>query len=478
MREDETIEDAQRDSRLGLTRRHFLQRGGVAAIGLKVLGSLDSSDAYAEPTGSDVSSALAQTAQDAVIFGVPVLLQSRYLKRVLKAGLTFNRFALDVDLSTPTTKALGPNDDTLYGLAWFDLTNGPQVIVVPPSHGRYYCIQLVDMWSNSFAYIGSRATGEQGGAFALTPPGWNGRLPSGVREIKAPTKRILSFPRTFVRDVNDLEAARSFQASWTTGALAQYPHDRIDPDQTHDLKPLDAFTTIDLSGSGISIYEEMNALIHEYPPLAEDASHARLLRPIGLDVLHYRNPDPRLAQVLEQAIKPALNAIMAEQQANVSIVNGWATDRHVKAIEHDPLKRAANTIFAPGAHLPQEALYFTLLYPSGSPPSGANAYTLHFSKGQLPPVDAFWSVILYDAKTLALVANSIGRYEISSHTSHLLYGPDGSLTIAIQQARPTATSVNWLPAPSGEFKLILRTYLPKPSVVEGVWKPPALIRMS
>lgn len=141
MREDVISQDAQTESRLSLTRRNFLQRGGVPAIGLTVLRSVDSSDAYAEPTGSDVSSALAQTARDAVIFGIPVLLQSRYLKRVLKAALTFNRFALDVDLSTPTTKTLGPN--------------------------RYYCIQLVDMWSNSFAYIGSRATGEQGGAFAL-----------------------------------------------------------------------------------------------------------------------------------------------------------------------------------------------------------------------------------------------------------------------------------------------------------------------
>ena len=478
MRKSTARQGSEHEHLLSLSRRNLLQRVAVAAASLPAFG-LHEALAFPTKAAQSISSrTLAQIAQDAVIFGLPVVLQSHYLQRVLQAGLEFNRFALAVDLSTPSTKALGPNDDTLYGLAWFDLSNGPQVISIPPSQGRYYCVQLVDMWSNSFGYIGLRATGEQGGAFALTPPGWVGKLPEGVREIKVPTKRVLSFPRTFVKDVPDLAAARSFQASWTTGPLSHYPHGRVYPDLTHDLKALDAFTSIDLSGSGVAMYQEIDSLIHEYPPLPQDALHAEELQPVGVDVPRYRSPTPELAQTLEQAIRPAIAAIMAEQQANVNVVNGWAVNRHVKAIDHNSLKRAANTIFAPGAHLPQEALYFTLVYPQDSPPSGASNYTLRFPKGHLPPVGAFWSVILYDAKTLGLVANPINRYEVASHTPHLAYAPDGSLTIAVQQTRPITSDVNWLPAPIGGFKLILRTYLPGPAVVEGLWKPPALLRVS
>ena len=110
--------------------------------------------------------------------------------------------------------------------------------------------------------------------------------------------------------------------------------------------------------------------------------------------------------------------------------------------------------------------------------TGANDYTLTFPAGQLPPVGAFWSLILYDATTFWLVANPIDRYEIASHTGDLSYNADGSLTIAVTNTQPADPTVNWLPSPTDGFRLILRTYLPAPSILDGTWVPPTLVQSS
>ena len=189
-------------------------------------------------------------------------------------------------------------------------------------------------------------------------------------------------------------------------------------------------------------------------------------------------PDDQLASVLTAAIAPSLKAIQAEQAALATEVNGWGVNYHVDNITHNPLKRAALTSEGPGTHVHKEALYFGTGAVDGAPLTGAGQYTLTFPHGQLPPVGAFWSLILYDAQTYLLVANPINRYEVASHTDGLVYGAGGALTIAIQNTQPTDAGVNWLPAPTGAFRLTLRTYLPKPAVLDGSWKPPVLQRVA
>ena len=168
------------------TRRHFLRQSGVvAATGLgagAAAGALPGTATAARRRKSDrhepaPPESLQQTAEDAVIFGSPVVLMQRYFQAGLQAGMPVNQFFVNTELSSPATLAVGPNDDTLYGLVWLDLTDGPQVIEVPDTHGRYYSIQLIDFWTNPFTYIGFRTTGTEAGAFAITAPGWRGRLP-------------------------------------------------------------------------------------------------------------------------------------------------------------------------------------------------------------------------------------------------------------------------------------------------------------
>jgi hypothetical protein len=464
------------------TRRTFLRgTGAVAAISAATLAGdallSGTANAAVGTARRGAAPSLAQLAQDAVIFGLPAVLQSQYLALSDAAGLARNQFAVNLELSTPATHVAGPNDDTLYGFTYLDLTDGPQVIEVPATPGRYFSIQLIDFWTNAFDYIGTRTTGSAAGAFAITPPGWQGRLPHGLRQVKATTKRLLALVRTEVKNPADLAAAQAIQVSYTTGPLSRYPRQRVSP--VIAAQALNIFAPLPLTGFGPSLFEEINSLIQEYPPGPRDAEYARRLRPVGVDVRRYQPPSASLAGVLQAAIAPAIEAIEAKAPALLSETStGWSVNYHVTPVTHDPLKRAALTVYGPGTHVNKEALYFSAAAARGVALTGANEYTLTFPAGQLPPVGAFWSVILYDATTFWLVTNPIDRYEIASHTGGLSYGADGSLTIAISNTQPTAPAVNWLPASMGAFRLILRTYLPATPVLDGSWLPPALVQSS
>jgi hypothetical protein len=152
--------------------------------------------------------------------------------------------------------------------------------------------------------------------------------------------------------------------------------------------------------------------------------------------------------------------------------NGWTVNYKVTNFIKDPLLRAAVNRYGPGTHIAEEALYFGAR-PEGGPLSGANRYTLKFSEGGLPPVDAFWSLTLYGAD-FGLVANPINRYSIGDRTAGLNHGADGSLEIQIQNQSPEQGSSNWLPAPEGPYQLVLRTYQPKPALFNGDYKLPPL----
>jgi hypothetical protein len=385
-----------------------------------------------------------------------------------------NQFFVNTELSSPATLAVGPNDDTLYGLVWLDLTRGPQVIGVPDTDGRYYSIQLIDFWTNPFAYIGYRTTGTEAGAFAITPPGYRGRLPRGVKEVPATTKRLLGLVRTLVNDPADLPTAQAIQTSYTTGSLDRYPFGRVSAVAAPNSGAFNIFVPIDLTGDGIDLYEEINQGILEYPPLPADARYARILRPVGVDVERYRQPDASLASILQAAITPAWQAAQAYLPGAATVEGTWSVVLGITDITHDPLRRLGLTIYGPGTHIEKEALYYSALPVGGTPLSGANTYQLTFAKGQLPPVEAFWSLIMYGANN-ELVANPINRYELASHNpTDLNYASDGSLTITISNAQPASGTDNWLPAPNGPFRMILRTYVPETPILNGTWQPPDL----
>ena len=440
------------------SRRRFLAASGLAGVA----GLLPSLPAFAVEE-------VPALAEQAFAWGLPLVLSGRYIELARQHGVAFNRFYASPDLATPATRAAGPNIDTLYGFAWLDLAAEPQVIAVPDTHDRYYSIQLLDLYGDSFAYVGRRATGTGAGAFAITAPGWQGTLPAGVTPIAAPTGKVLALLRTLVSGAADLPAARAIHTAYSTGPLSAWPAGR-QPGIVR-AESLNVFPVIDLSTAGAGYFDELDALVRQDPPLPEDAANLARLAPLGIGSGKPRSP--ALREVLAAAVPAAYAKVKATGLANAKVTNGWRSNLHIVPFIRDPWARAANNYIGPGAHTNAEALYFSArLGPDGKPFDGTRRYRLRFAPGQTPPVDAFWSLILYD-KDFFLFDNPDHRYAFNDRSPDLRYAADGSLEILIGGEQPQGPA-NWLPAPRDSFQLIVRFYQPRASVLDGSYTLPAL----
>jgi hypothetical protein len=441
-----------------ITRRGILRTGFAAAL---ISGS---------PALADAGEAPEALARDAYIWGYPLVLFGRYLDAYRQKGNPINQFIVQSALSTPSTPGGGPNVDTIYGYTWLDLRAGPQLLYVPAVGDRYYSIQLLDMYGDCFAYVGSRATGRKAGAYAIVGPGWKGKLPAGVKAVHAPTDDVMTLARTFVRDEDDMPAVREIQGKYGFGDLADYPHATRLPIARAEL-PLPSI--LDLSPAGASYYDELCQRLTADPPQGNDRPHLKRFAPIGIAPGAHPSADPRLKAIFEAAVPVADKRVKTAQYGVV--INGWSTNFSMVAFQKDPLMRASSNKYGPGAHIPEEGLYFNAAQgPDGQPLSGARNYVLRFPKGGLPPVDAFWSLTAY-SPTMSLIENPIKRYAIKGGMAGLSYGPDGSLEIQLRHAAPPQGEANWLPIPDGPFRLVLRTYQPRREILDQTYKLPPLV---
>ena len=424
-------------------------------------------------------SACAELAEDAVIWGFPLMMAGLYLDAAVQNGVQYNVFQLSEDIASAKSSGVGSNIDTLNGLAWLDLSSGPQVISVPDMADRYYTIQLQDMYMNSFAYIGRRTTGTAAGSFAVTPPGFEGKIPANLTEIRAPTTRVFAFLRTLVR--GDIEEVRGLNRSVTVGPLTQFPSGQREG-QMRDgaLAPFQPRSRLEggklphqeIAGLGASYFKELDKLVSEYPPHDWDEQNLARFAPLGIGSSVPADSGPcseqELAAASEAGVALAVRSVKAWPE------NGWLRRRNVEEIVMDPLERAANTVYGPGTQIAKESIFYNLrLGLDGKPLSGANRYRLRFAPGQLPPVDAFWSVTLYDGNYF-IFDNPLDRYGITDRTDGLRFGDDGSLEILIQAEEPDGGDANWLPAPQGAFQLVFRTYQPREELLDGSYRLPPL----
>lgn len=446
-----------------ISRRQFLWMAGIASAGV----GTSSLAPFAKAAAS--SGALA-IAQDAYIWGFPLVLIQSYFESSRQKDFPVNRFCGKQHLSRPADKIVGPNIDTLYGYAWLDLSQEPQLLHVPDTNDRYYSIQLLDAYANSFAYVGRRATGTKEGTFAIVGPKWQGTPPSGMKRIDAPTNLALAFTRTLVLGNSDLPTAQAIQRQYALAPLSAYP--RIQPPNELADADLSVFPILHLGTLGIDFFDQLAAGLATAPPPASDSASLKRFAKVGIGPAAHpsRSPDATVISALRDAV-PAADARIATADYSTKL-NGWSVNYKVTNFIADPLLRAAVNRYGPATHIAKEALYFSAK-PEGGPPSGAHNYVLRFEGGALPPVDAFWSLTLYGAD-LALVENPIDRYSIGDRTAGLVYGSDGSLEIQIQNQPPAQGKSNWLPAPEGPYQLVLRTYQPKPALFNGSYKLPPL----
>ena len=406
----------------------------------------------------------------------------------VEAGKTIGRGPMNAFTHVPTfppadfRDVVRPNFDTLYSIAWLDLTKEPMVVAVPDTQGRYYLLEMLDMWSDVFACPGKRTTGTGAGQFAIVPPGWQGRLPEGVQRIDAPTPFVWIIGRTQTNGTKDYEAVHKVQAGYTITPLSQFGRApqpvtaTIDP--TVDMKTPPMTQVNSMAAGGYFAYAA--ELLKVNPPHITDQPIVARMRRIGIEPgksFDLGKADAAVKRGLECVAPKALKAMRAKIPTLAHVVNGWQMNTDTMGVYGtNYLKRAIVALVGLGANLPEDAVYpLNIGDMDGRPLSGANQYVLHFGKNEIPPVNAFWSVTLYDREGFP-TANDLKRNAIGDRDA-LKFNADGSLDLYIQHAPPGAEKEsNWLPAPAGDFTLTMRLYSPKVEMTDGRWAPPAVWR--
>jgi hypothetical protein len=386
---------------------------------------------------------------------------------------------------TPADKEVtAPNADTLYSLAWLDVSKEPYILDLPDEKGRYYLMPMLDGWTDAFTVPGTRTTGTKAQKYAVTGPGWQGTLPQGIKELKSPTNLVWILGRTYCTGTPaDYKAVHKIQDQYKLVPLSAYGKPYSPPlgkvDHSIDMKTA-VRQQVNAMSAG-DYFKLLATLMKDNPPAQEDAPLVAKLAKVGIvpgQDFDISKLDPEVAKGLQGVPKAAFEKIMANFKSMATLVNGWGIFMKTGVYGTNYLDRALITAIGLGANRPQDAIYPTSEADAdGKPYNGANKYIMHFDKGQMPPVKGFWSLTMYDGQ-MFFVANPLNRYTLSSR-SKFKHNKDGSVDLYIQNTSPGKDKeANWLPAPKDKFILMLRLYWPyEPphvSILDGTWKPPAV----
>ena len=377
-----------------------------------------------------------------------------------------------------------PNFDTLYSRAWVDLTNGPVIVKVPDTAGRYYLLPMIDMWTDVFAVPGARTSGTSPASYAMVPPGWNGSLPKGVERIDAPTPYVWIIGRTKTNGPKDYENVHKVQAGFSMVPLSQWGKQpqpvkaRLDPAFDMKTDPLTMVTGM----TAAQFYAYGADLMMLHPPHITDWSQIARMKRIGLvpgKPFDLAKADPLVQKALATVPATALKAMQAKLPTLSRVTNGWLMNTDTVGVYGNYyLKRAIVALVGLGANQPEDAIYpLALADVQGKPLMGGNKYIIHFNKAEFPPVNNFVSITMYDIEGFQ-VANELNRYAIGDR-DQLTFNKDGSVDIYIQPQNPgKEKEPNWLPSPkNGELGITMRLYAPKAEALDGRWNPPAIRRV-
>ncbi|MDF0546565.1 DUF1214 domain-containing protein [Sphingobium sp. H39-3-25] len=372
-----------------------------------------------------------------------------------------------------------PNNDTIYSRSWLYLKDEPVILTVPAISDRYHSVEMTDFMDDNFAYVGSRATGDGAGHFAIFYKSWRGTLPAGVTPLPpSPTPWAFLQVRTYVSNASDLPAAHAIQDGYKLTPLSQWNERQVRSPLAGEI-----WQPLDRSADPLNEWRTINRAMVEIPADPRDADmlngFARIGVGAGLDIDAL---DPATKRGLARAAVDGRRIIYDAFAAGYGqkIVNGWnypppQTGRMSSA--RDWLLRAIQPAVGFNANDPIEATYLNASVDGeGNALTGANRYVIHFAKGDEPKVKAFWSLTMYN-KQYNLAANALNRYSVGDR-SGLRPDPDGGLTIYLQTTSPGAgKESNWLPAPDGPFFLFLRAYLPEADIVAQTWQPSKITRL-
>ena len=384
---------------------------------------------------------------------------------------------------TPADTAVQtPNSDTPYSWMGLDLRAEPIVLSLPSiEKERYFSVQLTDAYTFNFAYLGTRTTGNDGGSFAIAGPNWKGDLPEGVKKVvRSETDLIIVVYRTQLFDPDDIDNVKKIQASYKVqplseflGKLAPAPAPAID-----FVAPL----TPETQETSLEIFNIVNFVLQFCPTDPSETALMERFAKIGVGAGKTFDPSkltPEIKAAIDQGRADAWAAFArGVKELDVGTLTSGDLFGTREAMKNNYLNRWLGTIGIYG-NSKQEAMYPVYRIDSeGQKLSGANHYSLRFAPDELPPVNAFWSLTMYDLPQSLLVANPLDRYLLNSPMlPRFKRDADGGLTLLIQNKSPGKDmEPNWLPAPKGPFAMYMRLYWPKEEALDGKWKAPPLKR--
>jgi hypothetical protein len=427
-----------------------------------------------------------------IVMGYGVMYEFAVDRNSSQFKAPFNQIANAANVFTyKDTAVVTPNSDTPYSVVWMDLRAEPLVLSVPPvDPKRYYSVMLCDGNTYNYGYIGTRATGSEAGDYMVVAPDWKGATPPGIKKVfRSSTQFSMAIYRTQLFSPDDLDNVKKVQAGYKVQTLSAY----LKQPTTTAATTID-FPKIDKELAKTNFFDYLDFAL-QFAPAQENEKEIRAqLASIGVGpgkTFNFKDLP------LEQKLEIGLGMKEGKKKVDEAVanagkaINGWRVSSLFgdgTFFNGDWLKRAAGAKGGIYGNDAAEAMYPARRTDSdGQTLDGSqHNYTLTFPSGQQPPVNAFWSLTMYDGKTQLLIENPINRYLINSPMlATMKTNADGSLTFYIQNKSPGADKEsNWLPAPNGPIYLVLRLYWPKaepPSILpvgEGTWQPPDVKRVA
>jgi hypothetical protein len=381
-----------------------------------------------------------------------------------------------------------PNADTLYSAAFIDVSKEPIILSYPDMHDRYFLFPIYSQWTNVIGAPGKRTMGTGPQAIAITGPGWQGSLPQTVtKEIKSPTNTVFIIGRVYADGTPaDYDEVNALQKAFQLVPLSSYgkpynpPAGTIDPNAP---SVKDVVRNLISAMDTQTYFSAMAKSMSVNPPvLPEDAPIVAEMAKIGLvpgEPFDLSKLAPDVQKALADVGKTAYDQIAEQQKKGGKIVNGWLVTTGTGAYGTNYLWRAGVSAYGWGANLSQDAVYpSTKADSDGATLVGTNTYVVHFAKGEMPPVDGFWSITMYDSEYY-FYPNPLNKLTASLR-DHPTFNADGSLDLYFSHEKPAnVQQANWLPAPADQFIVMMRMYWPKetpPSILDGTWSPPIVKR--
>jgi hypothetical protein len=457
---------------------------------LAIAGGLGSAASSVQAQDATAEEARA-IAKEAYIYGFPMVDSYRvqYAFFIDSGNSQFkapmNQIMSLAGLATPADTAVQtPNSDTLYSVVGLDLRAEPFVLTIPPiEKERYFSVQLIDWYTYNFDYIGSRTTGNDGGSFLIAGPGWKGETPAGVKKaFRSETEFVFANYRTQLFNPDDLDNVKKIQAGYKVEPLSAFlgqPAPATAPaiDFIKPLTPAEQRTSLEF-------FNILNFVLQFCPTDPSETDLMARFAKIGVGAGKTIDVGA-LATEMKTALEQGMADAWAEFEnlqkqkidtGEITLGEMFGTREYLKNNYLYRMAAAVNGIYG---NSKEEAMYpVYAIDAAGQKLNGANKYTVHFASDQLPPVNSFWSLTMYELPQSLLVANPINRYLLNSPMlPQFVKDADGGITFYVQNQSPGKDKEpNWLPAPEGPFIMFMRLYWPKDEALNGTWKQPPLTK--